>query len=47
MAEMPGMAGPATLFAMWTAMMTAMVLPGALPQVARRGVLFGIGYLLV
>ncbi len=47
MADMPGMASPAALFAMWAAMMTAMVLPGALPQVARRGVLFGIGYLLV
>lgn len=47
MPEMPVMASPGALFAMCAAMMTAMMLPGALLQIARRGVLFGAGYLLV
>ncbi len=41
------MASPGALFAICAAMMTAMMLPGALLQIARRGVLFGAGYLLV
>jgi predicted metal-binding membrane protein len=50
---MPGMAGatPASLFSMSTAMMIAMMvgmmLPSAVPHIARRGLGFGAGYVLV
>jgi predicted metal-binding membrane protein len=50
---MPGMAGaaPVSLFsmpaAMMIAMMVGMMLPNALPHIARRGLRFGTGYVIV
>ena len=55
MPDMPGMPGmevssawtaghAGIIFAMWTAMMIAMMLPGALPAIVARGGLFAAGY---
>jgi predicted metal-binding membrane protein len=50
---MPGMAGaaPTSFFSMSAAimipMMVGMMLPSALPQIARRGLVFGTGYVFV
>jgi predicted metal-binding membrane protein len=50
---MPGMAGavPPSFFSMpsaiMIAMMVGMMLPSALPQIARRGLVFGTGYVFV